>query len=261
MSKDSVLIEINNCVATITLNEPKSLNSLSLALVKGLKEAIREVKENNEVRAIILTGNGKAFCAGGNIKEFPDGIQKASIGREYMEESVSLLTGLAQLEKPTVAAVNGYAVGAGFSLALACDFVLATEETIFAMVFNKIGLVPDLGGLYHLPRIVGMARAKEIVFSARDISAKEAKDYGIVLDIVRQEELIEKAQELAGSLAIKATQAIGLSKFILNRSFELSLEQLLQEERFAQAVAFSTDDHAEGIKAFFEKRSPQFSGK
>lgn len=178
-----------------------------------------------------------------------------------MESPVILLTALAQLEKPTIAAVNGFAFGAGFSIAIACDFVIASENAKFSMVFNKIGLIPDLGALYHLPRIVGKTRAKEIVYSARDISAQEAKEYGIVLDIVPQEELLQKSLQLANSLTEKATKSIGLSKYLMNQSFELTLPQFLQEERFAQAIAFSTDDYAECVAAFLEKREPKFKGR
>ncbi|MBU8906228.1 enoyl-CoA hydratase/isomerase family protein [Desertibacillus haloalkaliphilus] len=258
---EAVLLHVNEGVAKITLNRPEKLNVLSNEIIAGLRDALQEVKSNSAIRAVIITGNGKGFCAGGDITSFPKGYDNASVGRDYMKFGLPLITDLAQLEKPVIAAVNGYAVGAGFSLALACDFVIATEQSSFAMVFNKIGLIPDLGGLYHLPRMVGMARAKELVFSGRTISAKEAKKYGIVLDIVQNQELITKAEELATSLGTKATQAIGLAKFMLNRSFESSLEQMLREEALVQSVAFSTEDHDEGVRAFFEKRDPNFLGK
>ncbi|MDE5411791.1 enoyl-CoA hydratase/isomerase family protein [Alkalihalobacterium chitinilyticum] len=260
MSEPAVLFEVENGVATITLNRPKQMNTLSDEIVEGLKNALTRIKEDSAIRAVILTGNGRAFCAGGDIKSFPGNGNNAAVSREYMKFGLPFIVEIAQLEKPVVAAVHGYAVGAGFSIAIASDMIIASEESTFAMSFNKVGLVPDLGGLYHLPRIVGMARAKELALTGRSITPYEAKEYGLVLDVVPQEELLEKAKELATKLAEGATQALGLTKHILNRSYELSLEQVLREEAMAQAIAFSTDDHKEGVKSFFEKRKPIFSG-
>ncbi|WP_209122691.1 enoyl-CoA hydratase/isomerase family protein [Alkalihalobacillus sp. BA299] len=260
MSVPAVLFEVENGVATITLNEPKHMNALSSSIIEGLQNSIARINEDSEIRAVVLTGSGKAFCAGGDIKTFPDSRSNAAVSRNYMKFGLPFLVELAQLEKPIVAAVNGYAVGAGFSIAIACDFILASNDSTFAMSFNKVGLVPDLGALYHLPRIVGMARAKELALTGRSITPHEAKEYGIVLEVLPQEELLERAKELASTLADSATQALGLTKHILNRSYELSLEQVLREEAMAQAIAFSTDDHKEGVTSFFEKRKPVFTG-
>lgn len=260
MGNKSVIMEKQGAVAQIRLNEPETLNALSFSLVNELMQILEDLRTDEEVRAIILSGNGKVFCAGGNIKEFPEGVENSTVGRAYMANSVALASSLAQIEKPVIAAVQGYAVGAGFSLALASDFVIASQEAEFSMGFNKIGLVPDLGALYHLPRRVGMARAKEIVYFASSIGAEEAKSYGIVLEITNKDNLDSQAMKLAVTLAGKATQAVGLAKYILNKSFESSLEQVLQEERFAQSIAFTTNDHREGKKAFQGKRKAEFKG-
>jgi 2-(1,2-epoxy-1,2-dihydrophenyl)acetyl-CoA isomerase len=259
MSNLTVLTEVKNGVAIITLNEPKSLNALSGEIVEGLTNAIKAIKHDPAVRAVILTGNGKSFCSGGNIKSFSS-VTSAASGRKYMLETGGFIKDLAELEKPVIAAVTGYAVGAGFSIAIACDFVIASPHSKFSLGFHKVGLVPDLGGLYHLPRIVGMARAKELAFSDRTLSAKEAKEYGICLEIVEEEQLLSRAQEFAESFASSSTIAIGLAKSLLNHSFESSLDDILHEEAMVQGIAFSTVDHKEGVRAFMDKTKPIFTG-
>jgi 2-(1,2-epoxy-1,2-dihydrophenyl)acetyl-CoA isomerase len=259
MNKESVLTEVKNGFAVITLNEPKSLNALSVEIVEGLTTSLRSIKHDPAVRAVIITGNGKAFCAGGNIKGFSN-ITSAAGGRRYIQEHIDFLKDLAQMEKPVIAAVNGYAVGAGFSIVLACDFVLASPQSNFALGFHKIGLVPDLGGLYHLPRIVGMARAKELAFSDRMLSAMEAKEYGICLEVVEADQLLNRAEELAQSFAGSPTIALGLAKTILNSSFESSLDDIFRQEAMVQGISFTTQDHKEGVRAFIEKKNPTFTG-
>jgi 2-(1,2-epoxy-1,2-dihydrophenyl)acetyl-CoA isomerase len=259
MSDQAVLTEIKNGVAAVTLNQPESLNALSLEVVQGLTKTFHELKHDTSVRAVILTGSGRAFCAGGNIKGFSN-VTTAAGGRKYMQDHTDFLKDLAQMEKPVIAAVNGHAVGAGFSIALACDFIIASHHSKFALGFHKLGLVPDLGGLYHLPRFVGMARAKELAFSDRILSSTEAKEYGICLEVVEAERLLERAHELAASFAASPTIAIGLAKSILNQSFESSLEDILRQEAMVQGVAFTTEDHKEGVRAFLEKDKPTFTG-
>jgi 2-(1,2-epoxy-1,2-dihydrophenyl)acetyl-CoA isomerase len=259
MSNQAVLTVVKNGVALVTLNEPNSLNALSTAIVEGLTETFTSIKNDSTIRAVILTGNGRAFCAGGNIKGFSS-VTSAAAGRKYMKEHINFLKDLAQMEKPVIAAVNGYAVGAGFSIALACDFVIASQNSKFSLGFHKLGLVPDLGGLYHLPRIVGMARAKELAFSDRTLSSYEAKEYGICLEVVEEGQLLCRAQEIAESFASSSTIAIGLAKSLLNHSFESSLDDILREEAMVQGIAFTTTDHKEGVRAFMEKTKPIFTG-
>jgi 2-(1,2-epoxy-1,2-dihydrophenyl)acetyl-CoA isomerase len=257
--QNAVKYEVEEGIATITFNQPDKMNSLSREMVEGFSSSLMKIKKDPRIRAVVLTGSGKAFCAGGNIKGFPTEGSPILV-REIMKNDFPFLLDLVHLEKPVIAAVNGYAVGAGFSIALACDFIFASEDSTFSMSFNKVGLVPDLGGLYHLPRIVGMARAKELALTGRIISGKEAMDYGIVLEVLPKKELIQRAKSFASTLANCATQAIGLTKYMLNRSFESSLEQFLREESMTQAIAFSSNDFKEGIKSFIDKRNPNFSG-
>ncbi|WP_158595088.1 enoyl-CoA hydratase/isomerase family protein [Oceanobacillus piezotolerans] len=259
MTNHAVLLDITDNIATITFNQPDRLNVLSSEIISGLTDSLRQIKEDSSIRVVILTGEGKAFNAGGDIKSFPD-IKNAGVGRNYMTQSIRFYKDLASLEKPTIAAVNGYAVGAGFSLAITCDLVIASENATFNMGFNRMGLVPDLGGLYYLPRLVGMQRAKMLAFSGKNITAEEAKQYGICLEVTKKEELMNRARELALSLRDGTGYSVGLTKSIINQSFESSLEDILFMESMAQAISFTTEDHHESVKAFFEKREPKFTG-
>jgi 2-(1,2-epoxy-1,2-dihydrophenyl)acetyl-CoA isomerase len=256
---EAVLLDIQNGVAKITLNEPEHLNSLSSNITKGLSAALDRVEADENIRCVILTGSGKGFCVGGNIKEFPSGRTALEV-KEWMKTATNLALKIHKIEKPIVAAVNGFAVGAGFSLALAADMIIAAEEAKFGMVFNKIGAVPDMGAHYYLPRIVGLQHARYLMYTAKQITAEEANKLGIVLEVVSGKDLQNRASELSGELARSASSALGLSKSILNRSFDMSIEQVLYEEGMSQGLAFSTEEHQEGMRAFSEKRRPQFQG-
>ncbi|HZG72316.1 MAG TPA: enoyl-CoA hydratase/isomerase family protein [Chondromyces sp.] len=253
----SVLLEIEDAIAKITLNEPEHLNSFSSTITKGLEDALSKVELDRNIRSVIITGNGKGFCVGGNIKEFPQN-QNAYEVKQWMKAASSLALKINRIDKPIIAAVNGFAMGAGFSLALAADIIIASEEASFGMVFNKIGAVPDMGAHFYLPRIVGLQKAKYLMFRAKKITAQEAKDLGIVLEVVSLNELNKRAEEVAREFSESALPALGLSKAILNRSFDLTIEQILLEEGMSQGLAFSTAEHQEGIQAFLEKRKPQF---
>lgn len=259
MEKQAVIKEVNDGIATITLNEPNSQNALSSAIIEGLDHNLNSIIHDSSIRAVILTGNGKSFCAGGDIKGFSN-VTTAASGRKYMQKHSHFLKELVNMEKPVIAAVNGFAIGAGFSIAMACDIVIASTKAKFGLGFNKVGLVPDLGALYHLPRIVGIARAKELVFSDRILSASEARNYGICLEVVEDEQLLNCANNLANSFKANPPIAIGLTKTILNHSMESSLEEILREEAMVQGIAFKTQDHQEGVRAFFEKTKPNFTG-
>ncbi|MGM7680826.1 enoyl-CoA hydratase/isomerase family protein [Cytobacillus sp. Hm23] len=259
MMNNLVLYELLDRTAVITLNNPDKLNALSFDLIEELEEAIRKAEKDEHVQSIILTGTGRAFSSGGNVTDFPD--LNAVNGRKYLIEGHDLLKRIYALEKPVIAAVNGLAVGGGFNLALCCDFVLASEKAVFSQIFAKIGLVPDMGGMFLLPRTVGLQRAKELMYSGRKITAKEAFEYGIVLELVSAEHLMERAVEFAKTITEGAPNAIALTKSILNHSFESSFDHILAEEAMAQGIAFTTKDHREGVTSFFEKRQPQFSGR
>lgn len=260
MSEQAVLFSVKNAVATVTLNQPKSMNALSHEIVQGLRDSVTKIQSTPEIRAVVLTGSGRAFSAGGDISTFPE-VTNGNVGRSYMLSVSSFLTDLHELDRPVIAAVNGFAVGAGFSLALASDFVIASDQSKFGLAFSNVGLVPDLGALYFLPRVVGMQKAKELAYSAKILTAEEAKEYGICLEVVSHGQLLDRAQEIAEKYAMGPAISVGLTKSILNQSFESSLGKVLKEEAMAQGIAFTTSDHKEGVNAFFNKKSPVFSGQ
>jgi 2-(1,2-epoxy-1,2-dihydrophenyl)acetyl-CoA isomerase len=256
---DSVLIEKKGAVAVLTLNEPKSLNALSANLKAGLGAALPSLLENREVRAILITGAGEAFCAGGDLRAMDDRTPVSA--RERMARSHRWLIPLLTADKPIVTAVNGFAVGAGFSLALAGDIVLASDKAIFKAGFPRVGLAPDLGLAYTLPRAVGMNHARDILLSNRDIGADEAQKLGIATRITSREALMGTALSLASSLAEGPSFAYALTKQLLRRSFDVTLEAFLEAESNAQALAFGSKDLVEGVDAFAAKRKPLFKGE
>ena len=256
----NVLIEKKGHVFIIRLNQPNSMNSLEKDLRDDFKEALMKFRDDQEARVAILTGQGRAFCAGGSLAELKEGMT-AIDGVNYMlsvSEIIQLITNIA---KPIVAAVNGAAVGAGFNIALACDMVIASSNAVFSQAFAKVGLIPDLGGLYFLPRVVGMHKAKELIFTAKMIKADEALQMGIVNRVVVAEEFEARALDIATKIAEGPSVAFGLGKMILSRSMEKNLDDVLQYEALAQAICMQSDDHKEGVKAFYEKRNPVFGGK
>lgn len=186
---------------------------------------------------------------------------KPGEGRTYLKTIYEWYLPLVELEKPVIAAVNGFAFGAGLNLALAADLIIASERAQFSQVFSKVGLVPDLGGMYFLPKKIGLAKAKELVFTAKVVSAQEALDIGLVNMVTAENELLGAALSLAKQIAQGPSKALQLAKQIMNQASELSLLQLIELECYAQDLCFQTEDHQEGIKAFFEKRSPQFKGR
>ncbi|MBC7344314.1 MAG: enoyl-CoA hydratase/isomerase family protein [Clostridia bacterium] len=256
--------EINyNCtngIATITLNRPESLNALSLSMAREIARAIEQVRADDDCKVVIITGAGRAFCAGGDIKAMQRGMTTVE-GREYVMEVGRVILAMRDLEKPIIAAVNGYAMGAGFNLALAADLIIAAKEAKFGQLFVQVGLAIDAGGSYYLPRAVGLARAKELVFTGRIIDAGEAFSMGLINRVTEKESLEEEVVSLATGLARGPTQALGLSKILINSGLETGLEAALANEAFAQSICMQTADHREGVAAFLEKRAPRFSGK
>ncbi len=253
-----LLTEIADGVATLTLNRPEALNALNRPLKDGLLDALRRVARDRDVRVVVLTGAGRAFCAGQDLREQGDG---TSLAVELRERYNPLILGLRRLEKPVIAAVNGVAAGAGVSLALACDLRIAAEEASFVLAFGRIGLVPDSGLTWFLPRLVGPARAAELFFAPDPISAQEALRLGIVNRAVPGSHLMAEVGGLAARLASAAPRAMALAKRALNRSLEVDLEAALAYEASLQGIAGATADHQEGLAAFREKRSPRFRGE
>jgi 2-(1,2-epoxy-1,2-dihydrophenyl)acetyl-CoA isomerase len=258
---NEILCDIDDGVATITLNRPKVMNAFSDAMRPALREALREMGAREDVGCIVITGNGKAFCAGGDIASMTalqDANDTAVVARR-IEESGTVLQAIREAPQPVVAAINGAAAGAGINLALACDLRLASSAAIFSESFVKIGLVPDWGGMYILPRLVGLQRAKELVYSGRRVYAEEAKEMGLVLDIVGQDTAMEEARAFAGRFVHAPTKTIGLAKNIMNQSYNLDHRTMLEMEAMAQAIARDSDFHKEAIRRFAAKEAPLFN--
>ncbi len=255
----SLRYEVADGVATITLDRPAALNALTIPLKVELLAAFRAVARDRSVRAVILTGAGRAFCAGQDLKErlTPDATPLAVELRERYNPIVSAMRAL---DQPIVGAINGVAAGAGASLAFACDVRIAAETASFSLAFGRIGLVPDSGATWFLPRLVGQSRAAQLALLGETLSASEAERIGLVARIVPAEELEAAARSVATQLAGLAPTALALTKHALDRSGDLSLDAALEDEAFRQGIAGATADHAEGLAAFVEKRSPRFTG-
>lgn len=261
MPFENILYTKENGIAKIVLNRPETRNALVMEMREELGEAIAAVRDDPEVRVMVLTGAGPAFCAGGDVKAMAAGFT-AVTGRARVQRTDRLvLTELMNLEKPVIAMVNGFAVGAGCNIALACDIIIASEEAQFAEIFVRIGLLPDLGGLFLLPRAVGLHKAKELVFTGQMVDAREAERIGLVNKVVPAAELESTVMELAQRLANGPTKAIGMAKALMHRALATDLAGAIELEALGQSICFQTEDHKEGVRAFIEKRQPEFKGR
>lgn len=256
---DNLLYEVGDGVACITLNRPRALNALNAALKADLADAVARAGADPAVRAVLLTGAGRGFCAGGDIKEMQPGAGPVATKHKLDHILSTVLVPLATLKKPTIAAVNGFAVGAGFNLALACDMIVAADTAVFSQIFVRVGLVPDSGGLYFLTRVMGLNRAKELCFTGRDVTAAEGANIGFVNRVVPAASLMDTARDLANEIARGPAVAMALTKAALNLSSTTSLAGMMELEALAQAVAASTDEHREGLAAFAGRRPPDFT--
>lgn len=263
MDYQTLLLEISQSIATITLNRADRLNAFSSGMQNELAHLIGELARDSQVRAVVLTGAGRAFCAGGDMDEMSQAFESSPLlDRNKLRRMLhDVFMPLVRLEKPVIAAVKGAAVGSGMNLALAADFVIAADDARMSQAFIKVGLVPDTGGLYLLSRLVGLGRAKDLCLTGRMLSAPEALAMGLVHQVVPAAALLPTARALALELAQGPTAAIGLTKTLLNMAPTASLEQLAEFEAYALAVTLSTIDHREGVQAFREKRPPRFSGQ
>jgi 2-(1,2-epoxy-1,2-dihydrophenyl)acetyl-CoA isomerase len=262
---ETLLVQTADGICTITLNRPDSLNSFNETLTTELAKVIRQLQRDDAVRCVIVTGAGRAFCSGQDLgvlkQKYADPNFKPHLMDDLKRRYNPVILGLRDLEKPVLCAVNGVAAGAGLSLALACDIRIASEKASFIEVFVNVGLVPDSGSCFFLPRLVGLGKALELCFTGDKVSAEEALRLGMVNKVVPPDDLMKATTELAARLVKLPTRAIGLMKRLLYRSFELDLAATLDAEAFAQETAALTADHREGVTAFFEKRPPQFKGK
>ena len=258
-----ILVSRDAGVLSLTLNRPDKLNAFNPEMHRLLREALEEARDEAGVRAVLLTGSGRGFCAGQDLSE-----RNVSADAAPIDLSVSLgsnynplVRRLRALPKPVVCAVNGVAAGAGANIALACDIVLAARSASFVQSFSKLGLVPDSGGTYFLPRLVGSARAMALALLAERLSAEEAERWGLIWKAVDDAHLIEEASAIAGMLAAGPTKGYGLIKRAIQASAGNSLDAQLDLERDLQREAGLSEDYREGVAAFMQKRTPQYKGK
>lgn len=258
-----LLTDLRDGVLRLTLNRPEVLNSVNAQLARALQEALARAGTDTSVRAVLLTGAGRAFCAGQDLAEaIGEGGEPSPDLDEFVRNSWNpTILALRTIEKPVVCAVNGAAAGAGANLALACDIVFAADEASFIQSFAKIGLIPDSGGTFILPRIVGLQRATVLTMLAEKLSAAEAREFGLVYRVVPSGSLIAEAEACARQLATQPTRALGMIKRAFNHSLGVSLEAQLGYETDLQREAGGTADYAEGVRAFLEKRKPEFTGR
>jgi 2-(1,2-epoxy-1,2-dihydrophenyl)acetyl-CoA isomerase len=257
---DIVLYHKENGVAYITLNRPDKYNSYNGSMAQALQQHLDAAEKDDAVRCIYFTGAGKGFCSGQDLGEAsdPNTIDFAHIVKNHYNDTI---TRLRNIEKPIVAAVNGVAAGAGANLALACDIVVAAESASFIQAFSKIGLIPDSGGTFFLPRLVGMQRAAALMMTAEKVSAADAAAMGMIYKAFPDVEFESESKKLAQTLAQMPTKGIGLTKRLLNKTFYNDLDEQLELEMMTQVDAGKTHDFVEGVQAFLEKRKPVFTGK
>jgi 2-(1,2-epoxy-1,2-dihydrophenyl)acetyl-CoA isomerase len=244
-------------IATVWLNRPKAMNAMSITMREELGACFEQLRYDARVRAVVLTGAGKVFTAGGDVNDF-NGTAAEDLYDLMRYKSHRWFSQVWNLPQPLIVAVNGTAAGGGANLALAGDVVIGSPEARFGETFVRIGIVPDLGGLFLLPRIVGLQRAKQLCFSGKVIDAKEALELGLFSEIVPGKDLLARAHAIAASLARHPVKTMATMKAMLNRSFESSMEEMLNLELYAQSFLFSTADHREALDAFLNRRAPKF---
>ena len=268
MTYNTLVIEKNAGIATLKLNRPERLNALSVEMGHELKDAISELKNDLESRVMILTGEGRAFCAGEDVKQRPGDSAEAKDIWTPLSKFARLPTELMRfadsfrnMTKPTIAAVNGFAVGQGFSLALACDIRIMSEEAQLGAIWTRRGIPPESAGAYTLTQLVGPAKACELIFTGKMITAQEAKEMGLVNKVVPANQLMEATYEMARQIADGPPVAIAISKAQIYQALETSMDIHGRFEFFGQDYCFNTEDREEGIRSFLEKRPARFTGK
>ena len=261
MNYETISLDIAGNVATLTLNRPDAANAMNPLMARELSAAAITCDENTDIRAVILTGSGRMFCAGGDLGEFAQaGAGRPALIKQMAGDLHMGISRLSRMSAPVITAVNGTAAGAGFSLAVAADLAISSDSARYVMAYTNAGLSPDGSSTYFLPRRIGDRRARELMLTNRMLKADEALDWGLVNEVVAADELKARAQELAATLADGPTLAFGEVKTLLNASFDNGLETQMELESRAIAKMSGSDDGTEGIAAFLEKRSPKFKG-
>lgn len=262
MTYENIKYEIINGVARLSFNRPKTLNSFTADMHEEVQTAMQDVRVNQQVRCLLITGEGRGFCAGQDLNDRAvSSSGKPDLGASVEKYYNPFIRGIMTLEKPVVCAVNGIAAGAGASIALACDIVLAARSAAFAQVFCKIGLVPDSGGTWNLPKAVGLPRAKGLALLGDKISAEKAELWGMIWECVDDELLQTEAIKLAEHLAVQPTRGLAEIKRLLNDSYSTPVHQQLELEKYAMRRLGYSSDYEEGVAAFLEKRKPNFKGE
>lgn len=260
MNYETIILERKDSVATLTLNRPEKLNALNMKMAEELESAVAEIVKDRDVRTLIITGAGRGFCSGADIGDMAQAAVPVET-RYWTQMAHNVILALTNLEKPVIAKVNGVAVGIGCSLALSADIIIASENARFSLIFSRIGLIPDGGSLFHLPRLVGPAKAKELIFTAKMVDAKEAERIGLINKVVPANKLDNEVNKLSKQLAEGPTVAFGMAKKIINKGLSMDLSSVLECEAFGQTIAGTTEDAREGVIAFLEKRKAEFKGR
>ena len=263
MLYETIKYELNKGIATLTFNRPEVFNSLNEQMHKELKSAITEIKKDKTIRVLIITGEGKAFCAGQDLNDrsVNDGDTKLDLGESIERKYNPLIKSLYNLEIPVICKINGVAAGAGANIAIACDIVLAAKSASFIQAFSKIGLIPDSGGTFTLPRLIGFNLASALMMTGDKLTADEALQHGMIYKVYDDSELNRQSIELGLKMAAMPTKALGLTKRILNQSYTNTISQQLDFEKEIQVESANSYDYNEGVKAFLEKRKPEFKGE
>lgn len=261
MNWQTILVDKEEGVTWITLNRPDRLNAINLRMATELLEAIRACSRDETARALVIRGSGRAFCSGSDLKFDSGLVEPTKLTAEITDLLNTLILSIRGLGKPVIASVKGSVSGAGFSLVLACDLAVAAEGARFNMAFIKIGVTPDLGATYFLPRYMGLKRASELFFTGEMMTAEEAAKFGIVNKVVSEGDLEAATRDLAIRLSRGPTLAIARTKNLISEAFSRTLEEQLSNERQVQMLSPATEDYAEGLKAFLERREPRFKGR